>query len=950
MDIYVYCNPLCHHLVRFLLLLYLCINSSTGVKSCMEEERRALLTFKQHLTDPSGSKFSSWVGHECCRWRGISCNNRTGHVSKLDLRNTYTYSEYQSWNYTEYDQSFLSGKVNPSLLALKHLTYLDLSANEFQEIHIPNFIGQLTSLRYLNLSYSNFSGEIPPSLGNLSNLNYLDLYSNDYRGVSSKNLNWLSHLSSLKYLNLGGVNLSSTGVSWLHHVNMLPSLLELHLSKCQIDGNQLPLSLDTVNLTSLLVLDISENYYLINSSFPSWFFNLSNLVELVLHGNVLSDPFLNNFTSLKSLEHLDLSSCELQGQLIPKLVGNLCKLKSLNLGSNILDGAGVSEFMTGFSNCSYNRMESLDLSRNSLWGSIPDSIGNLSSLKKLDLSGNRMNGSIPESLGQLSQLVDLDLSWDPLSPYDSYNHTNRWRGILTESHFINLTRLESFKVSTERPMSLIFNMAYDWIPPFKLHTIYIENCRVGPAFPVWLQSQTQLVDVTLRNTGISDTIPEDWFTMLSSRVRILDLTYNQVRGKFPFQHSNAPVLEELFLSDNHLEGTIPPSIHDMKYMSIISLRNNRLTGEFPSAWSLWGNIMIVDVANNNLSGSIPSSMGIPSSLYVLKMNNNNFGGEIPFSLQNCSQLTDIDLGGNKLTGKLPSWIGSKLLQLRILQLRSNFLSGHIPKQLCNLQGIHILDLGHNNFSGTIPTCLNNMTSLVFGWQSGWIGYRSYYEETTIISKGTELEYSNGNDRWNLMQVTSIDLSSNSLQGEVPKEICSLIALGTLNLSRNQLTGKIPSMIGNLTQLETVDLSHNYLSGEIPQSISSLNFLSHLNLSCNNLSGRIPTGNQLQTLDDPSIYQGNPSLCGFPLNKCPGDDIPSEQPHQAEDGKDHENDNGKLGFYTSAVLGFVIGFWGVCGALILKRSWRYAYFQFFDNMKDKVALAIALKIARYQREV
>ncbi|KAK9937245.1 hypothetical protein M0R45_014048 [Rubus argutus] len=950
MDLYVYCNPHSRLIVRFLLLFYLCLNTGS-VKSCMEEERQALLTFKQHLTDPSGSKFSSWVGHECCRWRGISCNDRTGHVSKLDLSNTYPTSSVDQyyWNDTEYDPSFLRVKLNPSLLALKHLTYLDLSNNEFQETHIPNFIGQLTSLSYLNLSNSYFSGEIPPSLGNLSNLNYLDLNSYYNGGVSySKNLNWLSHLSSLKYLNLGGVNLSSTGVSWLHHVNMLPSLLELHLSNCQIDGNQLPLSLETVNLTSLLVLDISGNYF-INSSFPSWFFNLSKL-------------------SLISLEHLDLSGCELRGQLIPKLVGNLCKLKSLNLGSNNFDGAGISEFMSGFSNCSYNRMESLylsscglasempaslgmfkhlqhlDLSYNSLWGSIPDSIGNLSSLKKLDLSRNRMNGSIPKSLGQLSELVNLYLSTDEYSP-----EHNRWQGILTEAHFINLTSLESFRVSTEQPMSLIFKMANDWVPPFKLRTMYIVSCRVGPAFPTWLQSQTQLVDITLRNSGISGTIPEDWLMKISSRVYHIDLSYNQIRGKLPLQY-RFPHLSSLDLRHNHFDGTIPPSICDM-LLYTLSLRNNQLTGEFPQAWSTcWSHLAVVDVSHNNLSGNIPSSLGIPCSLRILKMNNNKFGGEIPFSLQNCSELWDIDLGGNSLTGKLPSWIGTKLHGLQILQLRSNFLSGHIPKQLCSLQRLHILDLGHNNFSGTIPTCLNNLTSLVTGLQGPWSYYRSYYEQTTIISKGTELEYSIADGAPTLIHVTNIDLSSNNLEGEVPKEICSLIALGNLNLSRNQLTGKIPSMIGNLTQLETVDLSHNYLSGEIPQSISSLNFLSHLNLSCNNLSGRIPTGNQLQTLDDPSIYQGNPSLCGFPLNKCPGDDTPSEQPYQAEDGKDHENDNGKLGFYTSVVLGFVIGFWGVCGTLILKRSWRYAYFQFFDNMKDKVALAIALKIARYQREV
>ncbi|KAL7261329.1 hypothetical protein ACSBR1_006889 [Camellia fascicularis] len=51
-------------------------------------------------------------------------------------------------------------------------------------------------------------------------------------------------------------------------------------------------------------------------------------------------------------------------------------------------------------------------------------------------------------------------------------------------------------------------------------------------------------------------------------------------------------------------------------------------------------------------------------------------------------------------------------------------------------------------------------------------------------------------------------------------------------------------------------------------MSSLTSLSHLNLSYNNLSGSIPSTNQFQTFNDPSIYEGNPKLCGLPLStKC-----------------------------------------------------------------------------------
>ncbi|XP_040373136.1 receptor-like protein EIX2 isoform X2 [Rosa chinensis] len=112
-----------------------------------------------------------------------------------------------------------------------------------------------------------------------------------------------------------------------------------------------------------------------------------------------------------------------------------------------------------------------------------------------------------------------------------------------------------------------------------------------------------------------------------------------------------------------------------------------------------------------------------------------------------------------------------------------------------------------------------------------------------------------------------------------------------------------------------------------------------------MGGRIPSGNQLQTLEDSSIYEGNPSLCGVPLSDCPGDD----RPISPEDDKD-EDDYGRLGLYVSIVLGFAVGFWGVCGSLIIKKSWRYAYFKFFGNIKDKATLAIAVRVARLQRKI
>ena len=226
-------------------------------RGCIDTEKVALLKFKQGLTDPSG-RLSSWVGEDCCKWRGVVCNNRSGHVIKLTLR-------YLDSDGTEGE---LGGKFSPALLELKYLNYLDLSMNNFGGTPIPKFIGSLEKLRYLNLSGASFGGPIPPQLGNLSSLRYLDL--KEYFNESNQNdLHWLSGLSSLRHLNLGGVDLSQAAAYWLQAVSKLPSLSELHLPACALAD--LPPSLPFSNLiTSLSVIYLSHNGF--NSTIPHWLF------------------------------------------------------------------------------------------------------------------------------------------------------------------------------------------------------------------------------------------------------------------------------------------------------------------------------------------------------------------------------------------------------------------------------------------------------------------------------------------------------------------------------------------------------------------------------------------------------------------------------------------------------------------------------------------------------
>ncbi|XP_013584863.1 PREDICTED: probable LRR receptor-like serine/threonine-protein kinase At1g05700 [Brassica oleracea var. oleracea] len=63
---------------------------------------------------------------------------------------------------------------------------------------------------------------------------------------------------------------------------------------------------------------------------------------------------------------------------------------------------------------------------------------------------------------------------------------------------------------------------------------------------------------------------------------------------------------------------------------------------------------------------------------------------------------------------------------------------------------------------------------------------------------------------------------------------------SLNLSSSELTGQLSPSFSNLTMIQELDLSNNGLSGEIPEFLTRLKFLRVLNLEKNKLTGSVPS--------------------------------------------------------------------------------------------------------------
>ena len=493
------------------------------------------------------------------------------------------------------------------------------------------------------------------------------------------------------------------------------------------------------------------------------------------------------------------------------------------------------------------------MGNNKLYGSIPKSISNLANLIDLDISSNNLSGIVDfDNLTKLKYLQDLDLSYNSLSLSikSKLNYS-----FLALQH----VKLVSCNI-IEFPNFLTLSKKLDYLD--------LSNNRIYGRIPEWMfEIGENLSYLNLSHNFLSsiDRIP--WKNLI-----YLDLRDNLLQGKFPIPPFSTEIL---FISNNSLTGNIPSMICNISSLRLFDISHNSLSGKIPQCLgNISESISMMDLQMNNFHGAIPHTFAKDNQLITLVFNGNLLEGLLPKSLVNSKKMEVLDLRNNKINDRFPYWLEA-LPELKVLVLKSNRFYGPIGNHKTSgniFSKLRILDLSHNEFTSFLPRNyfqnLNAMMTKDEGKKQQYMGEIDYYQDSVVvIVKGLDSKLQRI-----LTIFTTIDLSSNKFEGEIPKVLARLTILRLLNLSHNSLTSHIPLSLANLSALESLDLSSNRLIGEMPIQLTNLTFLAKLNLSQNQLAGPIPQGKQFGTFENDSYY-GNLGLCGFPLSiECSNDEL------------------------------------------------------------------------------
>ena len=391
---------------------------------------------------------------------------------------------------------------------------------------------------------------------------------------------------------------------------------------------------------------------------------------LDLHGNILQ-ALPMGLRRLERLTSLNLSHNRLENPVLD-VISQIPSLRELKLGNNSLAGSLPSSI------CELTQLEVLDLQANRFLA-LPEAFCELASLKSLNVSGNQLTALPMEALQRL-RLTDLDASNNmiiaSLFPLGSVS-----------GH----PTLQNLNLANNSLAALTFSETLE-LPQLKTLNLTNNHLTALPPVTGW----TELVTLAVGDNKVSDFPPG--FTNLqklrnvnftSNEIRVLDPKIANMRNLDSLVLASNPLRDKKFLTMNaadikqNLKARATPVEDEQGGWSENDDPTSPVTviGAPHSAsnkWSLGPN-GVLDLTSKNLTDGINDSLG---------------------SFLKGNEVSQLRLSTNKITCVPPAlWLGQ---HIRVLELSDNILSPDYLSDDLNLPSLQELNLSRCRLTSLEP--------------------------------------------------------------------------------------------------------------------------------------------------------------------------------------------------------------------------------------------------------
>lgn len=381
-------------------------------------------------------------------------------------------------------------------------------------------------------------------------------------------------------------------------------IIEISLPYANLIGT-LPTSVSL--LTALQILNVEHNH--LSGTIPIELFEMSTLKYLFLNDN--------SFTTIPTT---------LTGQISSNL-------KRFEAHNNALSSVLRADYFL----FAIPTMEVMSLYNNELKGSLPQNIGNMTSLQQLQLQNNVLEGFLPESIGNMTRLRMFNASNNRITG-----------GILPSFQF--MASLQSLDLHNNH---LTYGLPIEIGYITSLQYLDLSQNGIAGTLPATIQGLQNLKYFDISDNSFSGNVPST-FGNLQFNLDYYDLSKNAFVTSLPIPEFVA--LQELYDNNGGASWTLPPGAKSWQ----ITTTQDPCTEAWYGLHCYFVNndpnqhLASISLSGVNLRNAIPPQLGSVSKLQQLVLSSNQLTGSIPPALGQLTALAQLDLAYNQLTGCVPS--------------------------------------------------------------------------------------------------------------------------------------------------------------------------------------------------------------------------------------------------------------------------------------------------------